>query len=781
MAETPELDRIVSMRRGGATQQAIADDIGKSRSYVQKVLARRNVAIGRRAEQPDKVMKVSTVAASDWAVAEGSAIAAANGEVLGQPDNVGEWSSYGLEGDTWKALGKNLSLPVLSAIAPGPSRAIWDYLRMADPGHEITCYKVGTDEDVEDERAREMLDLFIAERVNPRFVSTKGMFQQMFMGELFRGAACAQLITDDAVRVPLEILVPDPAIITFKPVPDEIAGMVWEPGITIDGKWNSVASSFFHYIPVDPLPGQPYGRSMIAPTAFPSIFIIGLLYDLRRVVAQQGYTRPDVKVMAGVLKQSYLETEDAKFRDIIEQMVEQVAANYATLQPDDAFVHTDSVEVDVAKGAIDSGVIGGAVQLIEVLERMEVQALKTMPILMGIPEGTSEANANRQWEIWAQGVKSMQHPVEVMAQNIFQLALQIQGIQCRVKVRFSEIRSAELLRDETTAQVRYNNAAFAEDRGWIDADEAAETAVGHPATGTKAGTAPDPGNDDITVEEDEGPGEGSGGEEVNAVQMGMRRPNRHHRSTVNRRKVDRAIDTWHQVMRDYPERSMLYAERVTQFESIPDDAAADWYWVEETRQFVYRKVDVLDSTACRDILDVFRTKMERRMIRTLSSSELAQRSSRSVLANISDVMKDGWTVAEEAMLAGIILGRGGRDGMDTDAYGDASDLLDEQEKYWSRLHDDALAEGGHVAENVYGILESRMPLYVGASALFYERGRSKEWGLSLPQSPPLHPGCDCYMEYGEDLLGAYARWMPQGDTCPECQSVMQDYQPYRGN
>jgi hypothetical protein len=94
-------------------------------------------------------------------------------------------------------------------------------------------------------------------------------------------------------RAPLDIATSDPATVRFqlRDLPDR--GPSWVPGKWQDGRFVTFDVPNVIYIPLDPEPGSPHGRPMLAPAVFISIFLLGVLHDLRRVIAQQGYPRTD--------------------------------------------------------------------------------------------------------------------------------------------------------------------------------------------------------------------------------------------------------------------------------------------------------------------------------------------------------------------------------------------------------------------------------------------------------------------------------------------------------
>ncbi len=119
--------------------------------------------------------------------------------------------------------------------------------------------------------------------------------------------------------------------------------------------------------------------------------------------------------------------------------------------------------------------------LIEALERLSMRALKSMPLLMGLAQSSNETQANREWEVYAAGIKSIQHPCETLLSKQFRLALECQGIQADVAFQFGELRAAELLRDAQVLALQTETAIAQYNAGYIGQDEAAMNVVGHKA------------------------------------------------------------------------------------------------------------------------------------------------------------------------------------------------------------------------------------------------------------------------------------------------------------
>jgi hypothetical protein len=260
-----------------------------------------------------------------------------------------------------------------------------------------------------------------------------------------------------------------------------VRGTVWQLCQWQGGDLIDLDAPTIRYIPIDPFPGSPYGRALASPALFSAIFLLAMLHDLRRVVQQQGYPRIDIEIDFEKLKETMPEEaqEDPDaFETWVNDTLAQVLAMYRDLKPDQAYVHSTAIKVNRPVGTVDASSLGAVDGLIKGLERMLVRALKTMPLMMGTTDGVSEANANRQYEIYAAGIKALQHLCEQLLEWLLTLALRAQGIQAEVRFRFAELRAAELLRDAQVERLKIANARAKYDHGWTSQDQAAQEGAG---------------------------------------------------------------------------------------------------------------------------------------------------------------------------------------------------------------------------------------------------------------------------------------------------------------
>jgi hypothetical protein len=484
--------------------------------------------------------------------------------ILPPPDEYSRWAEFGLDMKDWDRIGTAKLMRVLRNMSPDMSRAIWDYMRLLNNGYEITAYKPGgTDPDT---RAQARVDE-LTSLIEDLYGSAKVQFGRMFMNKLMRGAMLVELVLDDAGRRAVDLVVPDPATVRFRRVEDPVRGMIWQMGQWQNGTFVILDQPTIRYIATDPDPDNPYGQPMLTSAIFPILFLIGLLQDLRRVVAQQGYPRTDIVVKMEQLRDAFETTSDADLRELARATVREITEYYGQLEPDDAFAHTDFVEVSTNGGAIGTQVLASIQPLIEVLERQAMRALKSTPLMMGMVSQTSEANANRQWEIFAAGIKSIQQDAETLLGQLYELNLEIQGIQATVEVRFAELRAAEEARDEQTFKAKLENAIVARDQGFWDQEQASMHAIGEPPALAEApAPAAVPTTDDEDQTEDQAEQEdGDDSERRTEIRrrmalMGVTRAV--DISDVDDAAIMDAAATWEDVFADTRYEDLIYADLI---------------------------------------------------------------------------------------------------------------------------------------------------------------------------------------------------------------------------
>jgi hypothetical protein len=400
------------------------------------------------------------------------------------PEDIWHWGN--LDSRTLSRMSAGAVSAFLVDLSPEVSRALYDFLRECNPGWELTALRPGTEEP--DTQAQPYLDAIMA-TLGDLYGSPDVVINRLFISAWLRGALFAELVLDEAGRVPVDLATPDPYWVRFQRMPDPVRGTIHQLGQYQGGRFVILDRPTIMYIPVDPVPGVPYGRSLVAPALFTALFLLGMLHDLRRVVSQQGYPRPDIEIdleRLATQMPAEIQRDPQAQQAWLQGIVDAVSTAYAALEPDDAYVHTSVVKLNKPMGTVDTASLGGIDAIVKALERMAIRALKTAPFMMASDQSTTETQANRQWEQHLQGIKSIQHLAEALLERLFTLALRAQGVVATVRMRFAENRAAELLRDAQVDVLRLNVATGGYAAGFFSQDEASQYAVG------KAADVPEP-------------------------------------------------------------------------------------------------------------------------------------------------------------------------------------------------------------------------------------------------------------------------------------------------
>jgi hypothetical protein len=399
--------------------------------------------------------------------------------IIPPPDADQSWRLQSLDSRTLSRLAPAELINLVIDLSPEVSRALFDFIRMLNPGWE--CKALRPRSESEDRRGQRVLDAFWGQ-LKTLYGAPDIQINRLILAGFTRGAFFSEIVFDGSA--PVDLATPDPYSARFVKKKDPIRGEIFQLGQWQGGKFVELDAPTVSYIPIDPLPNQPYGRSLVAPALFTAIFLLGMLHDIRRVVQQQGWPRIDIAINLERLRlamPSDVLPGSEKYEEWVNAIIDEIQDVYSSLEPDDTYTHTDVVTVNRPVSAVNADSLGAVDGLIKGLERMITRALKSMPLMMGLDTGGGETQANRQWEIHVAGIKALQHLLESQLESHLNLVLRAAGIQARVEFRFAELRASELLRDAQAESMRIANAKAKYDNGWISQDEASQEITGKPA------------------------------------------------------------------------------------------------------------------------------------------------------------------------------------------------------------------------------------------------------------------------------------------------------------
>jgi hypothetical protein len=387
---------------------------------------------------------------------------------------------------------------VMCDISPEISSALWYYLRFGNPGAEDdqpllkvlrsknskAAYGVG--QNVIDEWVR----LIQSYQGNGTFAT---VVNRMLFSQFVRGSVAVELVLAEDLTTAVDLVVIDPVTIQWMKEKHPVRGAIDVPFQMQNGKKVRLDIPTFFYCPVDPAPGSPFGRAILAPAIFSAVFLISLLQDIKRVVRQQGWARIHAKInleeMLKIVPASD-QQDGAKLKALLDTMTKEAITAFQALKPDDTFVSSSMIELDQV-GGVNAQSLGAVDAVIEAVERIVTRALKSTPLLMGThSSGSNQSSSSREFEIYIASIDSQQKSVEAILQNAGNLVLRAGGVSGVVDCTFPKLRSSERAKDAMSLRAEMENEMFKYNAGWITHAEACENATGNKNPASDAPIAP---------------------------------------------------------------------------------------------------------------------------------------------------------------------------------------------------------------------------------------------------------------------------------------------------
>jgi len=384
-------------------------------------------------------------------------------------DPASSWRTLQLQRNQLLSLSSARLTQIAKDLSPQINKAIWDWLLFCNPGFVIES---------ESSRAESVADEFI-EKLDDYNGYIGALWDSCFSSILFGGAFFLELVLDDGGRSAEDLVVLDPATALFRRVSGGPRGQRWQLGQRIRGR-GFVPMEFptISYVPFKKEPDQPYGDPVVGSAIYASVFLLGLVQDLRRVVANQGFSRQDYEVNTELLLQllTYVDPgvtdTDTKVSEFLDEHLQQIRDQLEKLDVDSDYVHPDLVKVNYATGGVVASNLAGVDTLVRMLERQVTNGAASIPILMADNQSLAETQASRQVENYVSQVMSVQERLSHVLSRLLNFALRARGVRGEVTFKFKRQR---YLDDQTVAETESLKVASILDQeaaGVIDAIEA---------------------------------------------------------------------------------------------------------------------------------------------------------------------------------------------------------------------------------------------------------------------------------------------------------------------
>ena len=360
-------------------------------------------------------------------------------------------------------------LQIALDLSPPVNKGLYDFLRFANPGTFLDG----------EARAVNATQAFIT-KMDTYYGSFKSHIDSLWSGVFLTGGMFIELVLNDGATEAVDIAIINPLLAKFKRVRNAERGWIWELGQDDGfGGFNSLDKTrLVKYLGFDRTVDNPYGRSFVGPSVHASLFLLGIIQDLRRALANQGLSRIDYELQAEELlrlidRNPDIAGDDEATAQFIEDQITLISETLTDLDVDSDYVHLSTVKVNYATNPIQQN-INGLDAIVNRLQIDVVNGFKGVASLSNILNSTTETHGNLQVDYFVSAINSLQDEVGGVAKEFFDIANQVQGIQSDIVFQFKRQRAydrkqfAEFIKTETETVLAKLEA------GVISVDEARE-------------------------------------------------------------------------------------------------------------------------------------------------------------------------------------------------------------------------------------------------------------------------------------------------------------------
>lgn len=375
-------------------------------------------------------------------------------------------------------------LEILKNNHPDVSQAVWNFKIIGNSGYKARVTLL--DGVSEHKSGQKLIDDFL---LSLDYYSTAGyeksrsldkLVDELIEHALIRGATSVEMVMNREADNVLYFTAVDPDTITFE---RERGRVVPYQQTSRSGKIKLDIPTFF-YEGLDETATDPYGTSPFLSVIQTISFHLQVLEDLKQVIHNQGYGKYDIKIVEEVLLKRMplnVRNNEQKKQEWLNTQLSMIIEMYSKLDPDAAFVHFDSVEVDMidaSKATLDPQ------KITAVIDAMMNNALKQFSTLMGRRStGQTEQYAKMEIKIFMKSVQRIQKLIESMISRALTKLLNINGMQGYVFFEMNDTEIRTDLEKVNFEQVAIANAQKKRDNGWITQDQASEEVAGQKAVG----------------------------------------------------------------------------------------------------------------------------------------------------------------------------------------------------------------------------------------------------------------------------------------------------------
>ena len=391
--------------------------------------------------------------------------------ILPVPEPTASWRTL----ETQRKHLLNLPYSRLSQIAldlsPQLNKGLWDWVRFGNPG-------ILVEDANNNQRAVDSANAFL-KQIGCYYGNFKNHHDSMWADIFVFGGVFTELVLGQGSRRPIDIAINSPLSARFRLTQHPERGQIREFGQqTRNGFVSHEADPLTRYIGFNRVGNNPYGRPLIAPAVHSSLFLLGLISDLRRMIANQGLSRIDYAIQADELlklidRNPDIAGDDEATAQFINSHIAEIKDVLKNLDVEDDYVHLDTIEVNYATSPIQTNMTG-LDTLVSNLQRDVVNGMKSISALSNMLDSTTETHITRQLEYLIGAIASVQEEVGGMLSDYLNIGNQVQGIRSNILLRHKRQRAQDKQQLVQSEKVQTETILSKLEAGVISIEEARE-------------------------------------------------------------------------------------------------------------------------------------------------------------------------------------------------------------------------------------------------------------------------------------------------------------------
>ena len=383
------------------------------------------------------------------------------------PDPTGSWR-------TLEAQRRNLlSLPYTSLstlaldLSPQINKGLWDFIRFGNPGFVI--------DDISEE-ATESSKNFLR-GIGTYYGNFKNHFDSMWADIFVYGSIFTELVLGPGGRGGVDIALNNPLTGRFRYQTGGPRGERLEFGQeTRRGFVSHDGNPLVRYIGFNRIGNNPYGRPLIAAGVHASLFLLGLISDLRRMVANQGVSHRDYslnteELLKLIVNNPEISGNDEATAQFINEHITQIQDTLANLDPEADYVHLSTVEVNYSNNSLHAN-MAGLGELVSTLKEDVVNGMKSVSALSNILNSTTETHITQQLEYFVASISSVQEEMSDMMSDYLTINNLTQGIPSEAAYRLKRQRTSDRREEVEIRKIETETVLSKVDAGIISDQEA---------------------------------------------------------------------------------------------------------------------------------------------------------------------------------------------------------------------------------------------------------------------------------------------------------------------